>query len=73
MARERERRPGGRGAAESRGERNRGQFTPPPPDPDYDDEAPELEGYESDPLTADMWAAICRSEAQDIALSEVAP
>ena len=61
MARERERRPGGRGAAESRGERNRGQFTPPPPDPEYADHVVDAEGYSTDPLTADWWAAICRA------------
>lgn len=56
---ERERRPGGRGAAESRGERNRGQFTPPPEDPEYADHVGDADGYESDPLTADHFAAIC--------------
>lgn len=69
---ERERHPGGRGAAESRGGRNRSQSTPPPPDVDYDDHAPELEGYTSDPLTADLWAAICMA-ADRGEFAEVAP
>lgn len=47
--------------------------TAPPADPTYDDEAPELEGYTSDPLTADEWSAVCLAESRDIALSEVAP
>lgn len=29
-------------------------------DPDYDEAVPDLEGYETDPLTADVWAAMCR-------------
>lgn len=50
-----------------------GDSTPPPPDPEYDAAAGDLEGYTSDPLTADAWAAICMAEQRDIALSEVAP
>lgn len=46
--------------------------TPPPPDPTYDDDAPELEGYESDPLTADHWSALCLA-ADRGELAEVAP
>ncbi len=61
MARERERRPGGRGAAESRGGRNQDQPTPPPPDPEYDLLTGEPAGYTTDPLTADWWAAVCRA------------
>lgn len=49
------------------------RYTPPPPDPEYDDDAPELEGYETDPLTADEWSAICLAESRDLALGEVAP
>ncbi len=36
----------------------REQVTPPPPDPEYDEVVAEAEGYESDPLTADWWAAV---------------
>lgn len=69
---ERERRPG-KGGAESRGGRRlTADSIPPPPDPTYDDEAPELEGYETDPLTADEWSAICLAESRDVALAEVA-
>lgn len=45
----------------------------PPPDHDYDRWALELEGYTSDPLTADEWGAICLAESRDVALSEAAP
>lgn len=68
---ERERRPG-KGGAESRGGRRlTADSTPPPPDPEYDDGAPELEGYETDPLTADWWAAVSlaadRGELEEVA------
>lgn len=62
---ERERHPGGRGAAESRGGRNQSQrssrYTPGPPDPEYDAQAIDAEGHEPDPLTADRWAATCKA------------
>ena len=47
------------------------RYTPPPPDPEYD-ALVDLEGYESDPLTADEWGAICLAESRDVALAEVA-
>ena len=34
---------------------------------DYDLMCPDLEGYTSDPLTADEWGAICLAEARDLA------
>lgn len=65
MSRERERRPGGRGAASSRGDEGKAKrstrYTPGPPDPEYDEMVPELAGPETDPLTADWWAATCRA------------
>ena len=72
---ERERRPG-KGGAESRGGRNRGnrttRYTPGPPDPEYDEKVTEAAGYESDPLTADHWAATCMAvERGEIDLEDV--
>lgn len=71
---ERERRPGGRGAASSRGREGKvkrsTRYTPGPPDPDYDLEAGDASGYTSDPLTADRWAALClavdRGELEEV-------
>lgn len=42
-------------------------------DVEYDLAAPEALGYESDPLTADEWSAICLAESRDVALTELAP
>lgn len=60
---ERERRPGGRGAESSRGREGKAKrstrYTPGPPDPEYDIEAGDAEGYETDSLTADEWSAAC--------------
>ena len=66
----RERRPG-QGGAESRGGRRLdGDSTPPPPDPEYDEQAVDLEGFTTDPLTADRWAALClaadRGELEEV-------
>ena len=65
---ERERRPG-QGGAESRGGRRLdGDFTPPPPDHDYDEKVTDpAEVVTTDPLTADEWGAICLAEARDLA------
>ena len=49
------------------------ESTAPPPNPDYDDDAPELEGHASDNLTEAEWRAVFAREARDLALLEVAP
>lgn len=61
--------PPGRGRQQqdiSGGRSSDAKGTPPPPDLEYD-ELVDLEGYETDPLTADEWAAICLAEARDLA------
>ncbi len=67
----------GRRKQDSRGGRSSGAhrtsgYTPGPPDAEYDEKVIDAEGYESDPLTADAWAATCIAvERGEIALEDV--